>query len=172
MLNYSGAHKNLFLLSAEVPAKEDCRAYKVFKHFIDKLVLKHGCEESDVFMFDDKKNKDGAPGHMVYCCGYCHNPERRDPAKYDVFDGMSADGSVEDIGIGNELPAALRGLNADERMALSVLKVSNIHLKLQTLLRVKALPLCAFTDDGCYIFSVCRSWRVPPWSRWGLASPC
>ena len=128
MLNYSGTHKNLFLLSAEVPAKEDCRAYKVFKHFIDKIVLKEGCEESDVFLFDEKKNKDGAPGHMVYCCGYCHNPDRRDPEKYDLFDDMNADGGVDDIGIGNELPAALCGLNADERMALSVLKVTIVYL--------------------------------------------
>jgi len=36
---------------------------------------------------------------------------------------VKADGIVEDIGIGNELPPALRALNADERMALSVLKM-------------------------------------------------
>jgi hypothetical protein len=126
MLNYNGDHRDLFLLSADVASKEDCRAYNIFKFFIDKLVATNGCDESDVFLFKDKSSDEGSPGHMVYCCGYCRDPTRRDPGGYDLFDGTNADGSVDDIGIGSELPVALRALNADERMALSVLKVNDV----------------------------------------------
>ena len=49
--------------------------------------------------------------------------ERRDPAQYDLFDGVDASGVVKDIGIGDVLEPALRSLSADERLSLSVLKV-------------------------------------------------
>lgn len=83
-------------------------------------------DEDAVFKFEPKtitRQGKSIHGHVVFSCGYCNKEERRNPALYDVFDGMDASGVVRDIGIGTELEPALLALNCDERLSLSVLKV-------------------------------------------------
>ena len=127
MLNYpSGVGKTWFLPTSDVASKEECRAHRVFKNFIPVLMERYNCEEKDVFKFESRTiTKDGEviPGHNVFSCGYCAKDDRRDPAKYDLFDGIDSTGVLRDIGICDELEPALRDLNSDERLSLSVLKV-------------------------------------------------
>ena len=89
-------------------------------------MARYAITEDDVFKFDPKtkvQNGIRIDGHVVFSCGYCNKEERRNPAEYDVFNGMDASGFVRDIGIGTELEPSLLALNCDERLSLSVLKV-------------------------------------------------
>jgi hypothetical protein len=128
MLNYpSGSGSNvIFIPTSELAAKTDCRAHKVFSAFIPVIMARYNIEEEDVFLFEPKTKVKGGvttEGHTLFSCGYCMKEERRDPAQYDLFDGVDASGVVKDIGIGDVLEPALRSLSADERLSLSVLKV-------------------------------------------------
>ena len=105
--------------------KNDCRAYRVFKHFIEKMgeATTGDSDSSDVFKCEPK-TVNGVAGCTVYSCGPCRSSsERHDaPGSYDLFDGVGGDlGDFVDYGLGSELPVALRCLSADERMSLAVL---------------------------------------------------
>ena len=53
-----------FIPTTEIAAKQRCRAYMVFKYFIDKKVTDLGVNEREVFMFEPATNAAGTSGHV------------------------------------------------------------------------------------------------------------
>ena len=134
-----------------VGAIDDCRAYRVFKYFIDALASKLSGEAapaggdlleryysnqgpgSSAFLFHCEP---GVPGAEVYACSICQSKcklstgagteyNQQSAAQYGLFDGFRTSGAYSSIGIGDGPRAPeLDALNVRERMALSILKVN------------------------------------------------
>ena len=66
---------------------------------------------------------DGTARCQVFSCRSCRAEKTRDPAKYDLMDGVQATGAVEETGLGHPLPPVLACLSSDERLTLSIVKV-------------------------------------------------
>ena len=115
-------------LCKTVKKREDCRAWRVFRYFIEGMasdLTPAGTEPdlNDVFMCDPRQR-----GCEVFACTTCRHAEHQKPT-YDLFDGVQADGSYESIGIGDKQPAVIERLNRDERLALAVLKLKDATFK-------------------------------------------
>ena len=122
--------------------RRDCRAYRVFNHYIDKLIselMDGGLEEQEAMdrVFLCRAPDDVRAGNEVYACTTCkakceykvNGVSKYEQCKYkdyDLFDGHSARGYTS-IGIGEEQRPELAALTMPERMSLAVLKVPPPH---------------------------------------------
>jgi len=108
--------------------KGQCRAYRVFAHYINKMQRTTG----DTFF----KCEVQGTAAMVFACNYCVRQcsskengqtvyDQVLPSQLDFFDGVRADGSYTSIGIGDEQPDALAALGILDRLALAVLKMAD-----------------------------------------------
>ena len=122
-----------------------CRAYRVFKYYIKKLVsdrcerLGPDASESEIRSISKGiflcEPADGG-GSRVYACTSCkrlcrsgktaeNKPRYKqcDPALLDLFDGVDDEDCFTSIGIGDKQPSAYANLSCNDRMTLGVLKV-------------------------------------------------
>ena len=122
--------------------RRDCRAYRVFNHYIDKLIselMDGGLEEQEAMdrVFLCRAPDDVRAGNEVYACTTCkakceykvNGVSKYEQCKYkdyDLFDGHSARGYTS-IGIGEEQRPELAALTMPERLSLAVLKVRPPH---------------------------------------------
>ena len=132
--------------------KAQCRAYRVFRHFIEVLsasVSGDGSVDSEAVFKCTPGIKGGQHGCHVYACGSCTEVGRDDPASYDLHDGILPNGTRQDIGISDELPDELGRLSADERMSLAVLRMIDA-----------TFPFISIFISFCYI--LLETGRQPP----------
>ena len=98
MLNYPTSGD--IITVQNISEKRDCRAYRVFEHYIDQLEERIGDQET-AFLCEPAKNGNGA---NVYTCSFCKKlcaTKVNDQTHYyacasnelDLFDGHTADGS-------------------------------------------------------------------------------
>ena len=111
---------------AKVSSRDELRAWRVFRPLIEEHAGRTGVPVDDIFLCEQASPApdDGAARCRVFACGSCRSEKARDPAQYDLMDGVQADGTLEDIGLGSALPPVLAVLTTEERLALSVVKVS------------------------------------------------
>jgi hypothetical protein len=124
----SSQPSNGMIKVAGIVKKEDCRAYKVFAGWIRELARRTGIDEDDMFKCEPVDMKDGVKGAKVFSCSLCKNTKRHSP-EYNLFDGMRANGSVQDIGIGSPPPKVLSTLTVGQRMRLAMLKMHDAAFK-------------------------------------------
>ena len=147
MLNYpkKGDIKADTIVVEDIRNKHDCRAYRVFRYYIRKLV-KDRCDRlpdeatsaerravrNGIFLCEPA---DGG-GCRVFACKACkrlcragntsENKPRYvqcSPADLDLFDGVDEENEFHTIGIGDRQPKAYKNLSCNDRMILGVLKV-------------------------------------------------
>ena len=132
MLNYPKTGDKIVVQN--VSCKEECRAYRVFEHYIEHLQ-----ESTDETVFICEPVSNGVSSR-VYACNFCktkckvieHGETRYyqcTPKELDLFDGHRADGTYVLIGIGDEQPDVLAALSVEDRMSLSVLKMADATFK-------------------------------------------
>ena len=147
MMNLPAIKGSTDIITVEdIHEKKHCRAYRVFKYYIKKLV-KDRCERLGPDASDEEKKTiseniflcepaDGG-GSRVYACPACKRLCRAgttadkkprykqcDPADLDLFDGVNEDDEFTSIGIGDKQPSVYAKLSCNDRMTLGVLKVS------------------------------------------------
>ena len=133
------------IIVEDIHEKKHCRAYRVFKYYIKKLVSDR-CDRlgSDATPAErDKLSKeiflcepaDGG-GCRVYACTSCkrlcrkgNNSDKKpryvqcDPATLDLYDGIDDENEYSSFGIGDKQPSVYANLSCNDRMTLGVLKV-------------------------------------------------
>ena len=140
MLNYPSSGD--IIRVNDIRQRRDCRAYRVFNHYIDKLIselMDGSLEEQEAMdrVFLCRAPDDVRAGNEVYACTTCkakceykvNGVSKYEQCKYkdyDLFDGHSARGYTS-IGIGEEQRPELAALTMPERMSLAVLKVPPPH---------------------------------------------
>jgi hypothetical protein len=150
MLSYPTAGDTICV--SNVNGKHSCRAYRVFKYYIKRLVadecarLPQDVPEDDrsatawdsVFLCERHPTK---PCCKVFACSHCKRAcRRRDKngklyyaqcsgAELDLFDGHRADGEYEPIGIGEKQAPEYAACCVHDRLALGVLKMANATFK-------------------------------------------
>ena len=110
----------------KVPARqrEDLRAWRVFSNMIEGYADTRHVEIDEVFKCTPcEPAADGTARCQVFSCRSCRAEKTRDPAKYDLMDGIQATGALEETGLGHPLPPVLACLSSDERLTLSIVKV-------------------------------------------------
>ena len=141
MLNYPSSGD--IIRVKDIRQRSGCRAYRVFNHYIDKLIselVDGGLEEQEAMdrVFLCRRDDSAVlAGCEVYACTTCkakceykeNGVSKYEQCKYkdyDLFDGHSARGYTS-IGIGEEQRPELAALTMPERMSLAVLKVPPPH---------------------------------------------
>ena len=142
MLNYPRDGDTIIV--QDVASKHDCRAYRVFRHYIkeraknalSKLRARDANatrKEAEATVFLCEPCEDG--GCSVFVCPSCkrschnktaHGTEYRQcpTASLDLFDGHDPESGVYTCnGIGEAQPEEYANLTVHDRLALSVLKV-------------------------------------------------
>jgi len=120
-----------------IAEKRDCRAYRVFEHYISELEERIGDDET-AFLCEPIEGI--AAASRVFACSFCKKLCASTvngqtlyyqcmPNELDLFDGYAADGSYRSIGIGEQQPAELAALTVADRLALSVLKMADATFK-------------------------------------------
>ncbi len=121
------------LASTSIRGRNDCRGFRVAKHFIEAVVdnisnddLEDDATIEDVFRcVPCAPDARGQPTEMeVYACTTCRHEAVYQPS-YNLFDGVAADGSFTSRGVGEPEPPEFAALNIHERLALSVLKMAD-----------------------------------------------
>ena len=146
MLNHPVPKGLDIIIVEDIHEIKHCRAYRVFKYYIKKLVNDRcdrlGPDATDAERRSISKDiflcapADGG-GSRVYACTSCkrlcrdgntaeNKPRYRqcDPAELDLFDGVDDEDEFTSIGIGDKQPSVYANLSCNDRMALGVLKVS------------------------------------------------
>lgn len=111
---------------AKASSRDELRAWRVFQPLIEEHARRTSVAVDDIFLCEQASPApdDGAARCRVFACGSCRSEKARDPAQYDLMDGVQPDGAFEDVGLGSALPPVLAVLTAEERLTLSVVKVS------------------------------------------------
>ena len=139
MLNYPKDGDELVVQN--ISSKRDCRAYRVFRYYIWKLISDRSGRHSDNTTRENAKNEvflcepQPAGGCRVYSCSACKRLcSKRDGGRttyeqcstdqLDLFDGNRSDGTYDSIGIGDKQPKEYAVLTVKDRMSLAVLQVS------------------------------------------------
>ena len=134
MLNYPKSGDTIVVNN--VTEQSDCRAFRVFEHYISALE-EHMGEDEPPFLCEPVE---GSVGCRVFACSFCKklcefkmNGEvtyvQCQPNELDLFDGHAQDGTYQSIGIGDAQPAELAALTISDRLALSVLKMADATFK-------------------------------------------
>ena len=76
---------------ADVESRDQCRAFRVFEHYIRQLQKKLGLKINEVFLC---QKVTGEHGRQVFSCETC---SRRTDT--NLFDGVRQDGSYKTIGM-------------------------------------------------------------------------
>ena len=146
MMNHPAAKGSEdIIIVDDIHELKHCRAYRVFKYYIKKLVsdrcerLGPDASESEIRSISKGiflcEPADGG-GSRVYACTSCkrlcrsgktaeNKPRYKqcDPALLDLFDGVDDEDCFTSIGIGDKQPSAYANLSCNDRMTLGVLKV-------------------------------------------------
>ena len=125
----------LALDSTTIRSHNDCRAYRVARHYIDDLAQRVHAEDLDN---EDENDDQIAKLNNVFCCQPCSDGlhievfacsacrhEAAQLSSHNLFDGVAADGSFTSCGVGEPEPPVLAALNVHERLALSVLQMAD-----------------------------------------------
>ena len=152
MLNYPRPGDTIRVCN--VQRKRDCRAYRVFRYYINELV----CDEYATMANDENvaeivrqvealdsvflcKEDSQGRGCKVFTCTHCKYACRRrdndgklyyaqcNAAELDLFDGFKANGQYESIGIGEQQAPEYAACSVEDRLALSVLRMANATFK-------------------------------------------
>jgi hypothetical protein len=151
MLNYPSEKQADIITVDNVHRRQDCRAYRVFKHYIkaraSRIRRKLRVEDPTATMEDSMSHvflcepDEENGGSRVYTCTACKSLCRTrtddgtryvqcDPTELDLFDGHDVEtGEYESIGIGDKQPKVYKRLTVHDRLTLSVLKVRLSHSK-------------------------------------------
>eukprot|EP00966_Prymnesium_polylepis_P282960 6538098-Prymnesium_polylepis.3 len=106
-------------ITPQLQGKQDCRGYRVARHFIEAYTTRHGIEEESEIFLCEPCDGDRLE---VFACSTCRH-EAFQRLTYDLFDGIAPDNSFTSAGLGEPEPRECACLNAHERLALSVLKM-------------------------------------------------
>jgi hypothetical protein len=99
MLNYTSSKPcDGTIKVTGITRKADCRAYRVFAPWIKRLAQSYNTPENEIFKCETYVDDKGVKGATVFSCSLCKNKDRH-TTKYNLFDGVRADGTVDDIGI-------------------------------------------------------------------------
>ena len=156
MLNYPTPGDTIRVTN--VGSRQECRAYRVFRYYIRELVKGErgrlrACS-SDADATSEAARKVEAYNNVflcepttdnaackVYACSHCKRACRRRDAngklyyaqcsgtELDLFDGHTADGEYESIGIGEKQAPEYAACSVHDRLALGVLKMANATFK-------------------------------------------
>ena len=138
MLNYPKDGDEI--LVQNISTKHDCRAYRVFRYYIQKLISDRGGRHPDETTRENAKNEvflcepEPNGGCRVYSCSACKRLcakrgtgrttyEQCSTDRLDLFDGHRSNGSYDTIGIGDKQPKEYAVLTVKDRMSLAVLQV-------------------------------------------------
>ena len=145
MLNHPAPKDTDIIIVDDIHDKKHCRAHRVFKYYIKKLV-KDRCEKLRPDATDAERRSISKGiflcvpadkgGSRVYACTSCkrlcrdgmtaENKPRYtqcDPAELDLFDGVNDEDDFTSIGIGDKQLSVYANLSCNDRMTLGVLKV-------------------------------------------------
>ena len=144
MLNYPKEGDEIVVQN--VRKKVDCRAYRVFRYYIKKLIADKVARHSDNTTLCEAKQsvflckpQEGG-GCRVYTCAACKKLcrqrngqqtvyEQCSAAKLNLFDGHDADGTYASIGIGDKQAPEYAALTVNDRLALGVLHMADAVFK-------------------------------------------